>query len=420
MKTIFLLEKNGWLLTILLLIVTTATAQAAPGDLDATFAGTGKTRLGFGFGNDFGRAVAVQSDGKLIVAGQVGGSDSGGDIGIVRYNADNSLDASFGTGGKVITPIAAGNSNVAALRIDGNGKIVVAGSLYDGTKYSILVVRYNADGSLDTSFDADGIVTTLIAGTTQASAMINDANGKIVVVVSSNNSGGTDNKTVLVRYNTNGSLDTSFDGDGVAVTSIGVYTDVGTAVAIETSGKIVVAGYSQTGSENEFAVVRYNSNGTLDTSYGFGGKMVVDVSSGSDTANAIALDSSGRAVLAGESNGLFGIVRILGYLGPTAAAVSVSGRVLTPDGRGLTNALVSLTDTFGNTLTARTGSFGYYRFGDVAAGQTCVVVVQSKRYEFVPQVVNVVENIEELNFVPSQKNDSTEVREFSHFVQSKN
>lgn len=84
----------------------------------------------------------------------------------------------------------------------------------------------------------------------------------------------------------------------------------------------------------------------------------------------------------------------------TAASVSISGRVLTGGGRGLSNASVYLTDTQGNTRTARTSAFGYYRFNDIAAGQTVIISVVSKRYQFAPQVVNVAEEIGDLNFVP--------------------
>ena len=93
------------------------------------------------------------------------------------------------------------------------------------------------------------------------------------------------------------------------------------------------------------------------------------------------------------------IVRNAFLLGPTAATVSIAGRVLTPNGRGLSNAVVSLTETNGNIRTARTGAFGYYRFDEVEVGQTCVFSVSSKRFQFTPQVITINENLEKLDFI---------------------
>jgi plastocyanin domain-containing protein len=87
---------------------------------------------------------------------------------------------------------------------------------------------------------------------------------------------------------------------------------------------------------------------------------------------------------------------------PTAASVSVSGRVLTPDGRGLTNATVILTDSNRNIQTTRTSTFGYYRFDEVEAGQTYIFSVRSKRYQFTPQVVTVMEDLSDLNFTAQE------------------
>lgn len=226
--------------------------------------------------------------------------------------------------------------------------------------------------------------------------------GKIVVAGYAYN--GSNYDFALARYNTDGSLDTTFDSDGKLTTPVGTLKDVGIAVAIQSNGKILVAGSSESAaSVNNFAIVRYNADGSLDNLYGSGGKVTIDFG-GNDTANAIALDSSSRAVIAGGANGLFGVVRLLDYLAPTAAAVSVSGRVLTPDGRGLINAFVNLTDSSGSTRSARTTAFGYYRFDEVAAGQTYILNVSSKRYQFTAQVLSVTEDLENLDFFAGQSN----------------
>ena len=250
----------------------------------------------------------------------------------------------------------------------------------------------------DTNFGSFGRVATDIGNSLDVGLGVAiQTDGKIVVAgytVFNSNA-----EFAGVRYLVNGSLDNSFDADGKVITPIGFANDIGVAVAIETGGKILVAGYSEIGDNAEFAIVRYNSTGALDNSYGSFGKIIADVSNGgNDFGNAIALDTFGRAVVAGEANGLFGVVRILGDFAPTAAQVSVSGRVLTPIGRGLTNAVVLVTDIGGNTRAARTTTFGYFQFEEVEAGQTYIFRVHSKRYRFAPQVITITEDFDGLYF----------------------
>jgi uncharacterized delta-60 repeat protein len=261
--------------TILIFIFASILAQAAPGDLDASFAGTGKTRLGFGFGNDQGRALWNQPDGKMLFAGY-----NGNRIELVRYNTDNSLDASFGAGGKVVTPIGADVDNytyVSGLRTQGDGKIVVTG--YTGfANYNFMAVRYNTDGSLDSTFGAGGIVITDVASASDVcNAMIIDSNQKILLAGFSN----ANNNLLLVRYNPDGSLDTTFDGDGKVISAPTINT--GVAVTIQPDGKILV-----TGGSSDFTVTRYNTNGSLDTTFGTNGQVTTDFAAGSfDSARAI-------------------------------------------------------------------------------------------------------------------------------------
>ena len=132
----------------------------APGDLDPTFSGGGKLTDGVSYGTDGGSAVAIQPDGKIVAAGH---SKNGfrSDFALVRYNADGSLDTSFDSDGKVTTSI--GTSDFAsAVAIQPDGKIVAAGNSYNGSDSEFALVRYKPDGSLDTSFDGDGKVTTSI------------------------------------------------------------------------------------------------------------------------------------------------------------------------------------------------------------------------------------------------------------------
>src|SRR3990167_3434132 len=127
---------------------------------------------------------------------------------------------------------------------------------------------FSASGELDTTFGTGGIVTTIIGSgsfkSDVAYSVAIQSDGKIVVTGYNNNA---NNDFALVRYNTNGSLDTTFNSTGIVTTAIGSSSDVGRSVAIQSDGKIVVAGYSYNGSNNDFALVRYNTDGTLDTTF---------------------------------------------------------------------------------------------------------------------------------------------------------
>ena len=276
----------------------------ADGTLDTSFDGDGKAATAISSVFDTANALAIQSDGKIIVAGYANGN-----FGLVRYNIDGSLDTSFDGDGKVTTNIA-GPVNAVAIQAD--GKIVVAGKSYNGSNFLFLVARYNVNGSLDTSFDGDGkVITPIGTGNDVANGIAIQLDGKIVVAGYSSN--GTNDDFAIVRYNSDGSLDSSFDGDGKQTTPIGPGTDQGNALSIQTNGKIIVAGVAHILSTDDFAVVRYNTDGTLDTSFHGNGKTTTAVGAGNDTGNALAIQTDGKIVVAGSSfngtNDDFAIVR---------------------------------------------------------------------------------------------------------------
>ena len=292
------------------------------GSLDPSFGGgDGIVTTPVGTGSDFAQAVAVQADGKIVVAGAayVGSTY---DFAVVRYHTDGSLDFSFEVDGKAITAIGSSRDEGNAVVLQTDGKIVVAGSVFNGTHNDFGAVRYNPDGSLDTSFHFDGKVTTQVgAASSSGAAMAIQTNGRILVAGSADNGANVD--FAIIRYNTNGSLDTSFDGDGIALTPIGADYDAASAIALQTNGKIVVAGTSG----GDFAVVRYNTTGSLDTSFGGGyGGVTIDVSDGgNDSGHGTALDASGDIVVVGTSDGIFGATRLLGG-GSAPAVVSAVSR----------------------------------------------------------------------------------------------
>ena len=298
----------------LALLTATMTSQAASGNLDSTFDGDGKVTSQIGGMSFSGNAVAIQVDGKIIVVGSVNTGMSI-DFAVVRYNANGSLDTTFDDDGLVTTNIN-DNAVATAVAIQADGKILVSGSTFinNVTRHNFAVVRYNPNGSLDPSFDGDGIVTTDInARDNFANAMAIQADGKIVIagyalfVIPQRNFGGggelTQSDYAAVRYNANGSLDSSFDGDGIVTADIGNFFDEATAVAIQIDGKIVLAGFSRDISDptdTDFSLVRFNSNGAADTSFGTDGKVTTVISPDDDRAYSVVIQTDGKIVVAGD------------------------------------------------------------------------------------------------------------------------
>ena len=182
---------------------------------------------------------------------------------------------------------------------------MVAGDCDIGGSYNFAVTRYNADGSLDTTFNGTGKVVTDIGSATNDGgfSVTVQLDGKIVVT-GVTDSGGTSNFAVT-RYNANGSLDTTFNGTGKLVTDVGIGSDdLASGVTVQPDGKIVVAGRSDSGGSNDFAVTRYNANGSLDTSFNGTGKVTTDIGSGTDDfASSVTVQPDGKIVVAGASLG---------------------------------------------------------------------------------------------------------------------
>lgn len=265
------------------------------GNLDITFDGDGKLNTAIGAGNDFAKSVAIDSNGKTVVVGfSFNGTNN--DFALVRYNQDGTLDTTFGGTGKVTTSFGAADDYAESVAIDGNGKIVVAG--HSGGIQDFAMARYNENGSLDTSFGSSGQVTTAIGSEGDAAiSVVIDGNGKIVVVGNTYN--GSDSDFALVRYNQNGTLDTTFGGTGKVTTSFGTSGDDATSVAIDGNGKIVVVGNTYNGVDNDFAIARYNQDGSLDTSFGGTGKVITAFGSSYDSAYGVAIDNDSKIVVVG-------------------------------------------------------------------------------------------------------------------------
>jgi uncharacterized delta-60 repeat protein len=301
------------------------------GSLDDTFGTGGIVTTNLNNSSETIDAVAIQSDGKIIVAGyRLNGSFF--DFALARYNSNGSLDDTFGTGGKVTTDFSGFDDLARAVAIQTDGKIVAAGE----ADTDFAVARYNSNGSLDTTFDGDGRVRTSISLFDSAYDVAVQADGKIVAAGETGS--GNNSDFALVRYESGGALDSTFDSDGIVTTAIGAGDEFASSLAVQTSGKIVVGGFSFNGNNDDFALVRYNSNGSLDSTFGTGGKTTTDFNNSSnDYISALAIQSGNRVITVGSSNANF-----------AAAAYSL----------GTTNCTYTLTPTSSDFPTAGgTGSF---------------------------------------------------------------
>jgi uncharacterized delta-60 repeat protein len=246
--------------------------------------------------NDIGNSVIVQSDGKLVVAGF---SDT--KFALARYNANGSLDTSFGSGGKVTTDFGNRLNYTNAVIIQSDGKLVLAGSSINTSgNNDFTLVRYNPDGSLDTTFDGDGKVTTDLGSDDYASTVLVQPDGKLVAAGYTLNASGNYD-FALLRYNTNGSLDTSLYGTGKVTTDIGFMNNYARSVMVQPDGNLVAAGYSAGSDNTDFTLVRYNANGGLDTAFNGDGKVITDFNLSGDYAHSVIAQADGKLVVAGSS-----------------------------------------------------------------------------------------------------------------------
>lgn len=324
------------LLCSALLLLAPALSPAAPGELDFTFGIGGRVTTDLGGFDDEAFCVALQSDGKILVAGASvtdgngGPSDRG--FALVRYNTDGTLDEGFGSGGTVTTRIGSGGAYGNSVAVQSDGMIVVVGYVQAGVfDNDIALIRYTSTGALDMSFGSGGKVTTSIAGVDGGNSVVLQSDGRIVVA----GSAGTINNGdfAVVRYTNTGELDPSFGSGGKVTTPISGSNDFGNSAALQGDGKIVVAGSA----DGDFAVVRYTDTGALDTSFGDGGKVITPIGSGSAFGRSMALQSDGKIVVAGEAqmggNDDFAVVRYTDT-GVLDSGFGVGGKVITPIGSG--------------------------------------------------------------------------------------
>jgi uncharacterized delta-60 repeat protein len=291
------------LLVLLLFYPSAVLGQSGAGALDTSFGTGGKVVTDLG-GFDSVHALVAQNDGKIIAAGS-----DGPEFALARYNKDGTLDLSFGREGTIRTDFfsAGGGFEVAnSVAIQPDGKIIAAGYANGGgtINFDFALARYNPDGSLDKGFGNGGKLTTEFQSfnsTEAAYALAIQSDGKIIVAGTCSSPLSVLNPVFgIARYNTDGSLDMAFGNGGKTTVTLVEHSDfveVVHALAIQSDGKIIVTGFVS----NDFGMARLNSDGNLDMSFGVGGKVRTDIGNRTDDALSIAVQPDGHILLAGRS-----------------------------------------------------------------------------------------------------------------------
>ena len=273
------------------------------GSLDKTFGGTGMLTTAFSDNSPYLSAIQLQPDDKILAAG------GGLNFLLVRYNCDGSLDSTFGVGGKVSTDFGSDSERASAMALQPDGKIVLAGSVFRGTygtQYDVALARYNPDGTLDSAFGSGGTVVIAVSSyRDEASAVVVQPDGRILVAGSVDTTGGGNSEVLVMRFNIDGSLDATFGTGGKVTTAISSY-NYGKTMVLQPDGQIVVGG--QYGNANTFFydLLRYNPDGSSDQTFGSYGTAVLPMGSSyapvsTPPAAAVALQGDGKIVLGGAT-----------------------------------------------------------------------------------------------------------------------
>ena len=291
------------ILIVIVALIAMNGVQAQNGSLDLSFDNDGKVTTHAASKEAEAQSIVLQKDGKIIVAGYRGAPEN--DMVLVRYNENGSLDKSFDTDGIVTTAISGSNVRAYSVVLQKDGKILAAGSSSIGVTEVMILVRYNINGSLDTSFNHTGILTSAIGAVfTEVYAIAIQKDGKIVVT------GGVSNDAIdfniaVIRFNSDGTLDNTFDVDGIVVTDLGSLYDFANSLVIQDDGKIVVTAYNKTqATRGLMVIVRYNSDGSLDNTFDQDGKLYTIIVNSSARTNSMVLQSDQKLVLgAATDNG---------------------------------------------------------------------------------------------------------------------
>ena len=339
-----------------------------PGSLDPAFGENGIVLSLVGDSYSQANGMAIQPDGKIILAGDARFGTS--KLTIIRYNTDGSLDMDFGYEGVVSTTI--GSADYAeCVAIQADGSIVVAGRTYDGTNYTAVMARYSSVGELDPSFGSSGIAHLNSINNLEGIAIQSD--GKIVV------GGYSDDNFALARVNTNGIIDTSFGDNGYAITVLKDESEIESLsyiknIDIQTDGKIVASGFIYSPvTYYDMAVARYNTNGQLDAAFAVNGYLTINLGGLADFGTSVKIQDDGKIVIGGHKEFAF----ITGVPEYDAAIVRLDS-----DG--------NYDDTFG------TNGIAFFRLNEQATYVEDIAIQSDGKIVFTGQMVTYTDNLFDL------------------------
>jgi uncharacterized delta-60 repeat protein len=320
------------------------------GSLDSSFGPKGKVSTDLNDSSDEAQSLLVQPDGKLVITGR---TTSG--MALARYLSDGNLDSSFGRSGKVSTDFGALVNNPAGRGVlQSDGKFVLVGSNFNLGESDFAVARFQADGSFDPAFGAGGKVVTGFSNRSEdwATAVALQSDGRILVGGQSRAAGQTQSDFALARYNGDGTPDMSFGTGGKLTTDLFGGSDSVAALLVQRDGRIIAVGTASNSSSARFALARYQSDGRLDTSFGSGGKVALKVS-GSSAAAAAALQNDGRIVVVGAANQQFALARFNDD-GSLDTSFGDAGKVVTAIASGVSAAAAVALQRNGKIIAAGT------------------------------------------------------------------
>ena len=282
---------------------------------DPNFGNNGLAFVSFGTGKSVGTSLILQPDQKLVLSGYAN-NGAFNDFALARFNTDGTLDQSFGNEGKIVTSFNS-YSIIKSSALDALQRIIVAGTTGDGPvspgNHVFAICRYLSTGKIDSTFGDGGKVLTHISNDAVATSVAIQTDGKIVV--SGYSYIGYTTVFTVVRYNTDGSFDQSFGDAGIVLTSIGISSSPNSMV-IQSDGRIVVVGNSFDGQKNNLAIVRYNSDGMLDSLFAENGVKLLNVSSNDNFARSVILQPDHKILVAtnikeSDQEYHIGLVRLL-------------------------------------------------------------------------------------------------------------
>lgn len=275
-----------------------------PGTLDQSFGNQGKVVTNLNV-DETGKCMALQPDGKILIGGSVASAGQPADFLVLRYKTDGTLDSTFANKGRKRIDFKKNNDVATALVLLTDGSILVAGTAYnpvDASDANFVVTKLLSDGTTDNSFGPNGRLFIDIQGRKdEASGIAITSDNKILISGTTSNTDGSESAFVVVEYNEDGTLNTSFGDGGKKIVGFGINFATCNAMAIQSDNKIVLGGtFANTSNQSNFALARLTSAGILDNTFGGTGRVAIDLYGKNDMLNSITIQGD-KIIAAGTT-----------------------------------------------------------------------------------------------------------------------